>query len=102
MTIYQTARFRIRPDALPAWQSAIEDFLAYIRANEPGTLHYISLQEQDDPTSFVHYLVFRDEVARQMHAKSDAVKRFTDVLYPETVAPVEFTEYVVVASTQAE
>lgn len=102
MPIYQTARYRIRPESLPICQAAIQDFLAYIRTNEPATLHYISLQEQDDPTSFVHYIVFQDEAGRQAHANSDAVRRFEDVLYPETVAPVEFTEYVVVASAQAE
>lgn len=102
MTIYQTARFRIRPESLPICQAAIKEFLAYIKANEPGTLYYISLQEQDDPTSFIHYIVFRDDAGRQAHANSDAVKRFQDVLYPETLAPVEFMEYVMVASKQAE
>lgn len=102
MPIYQTARFRIRPESLPICQAAIKEFLAYIRSNEPGTLYHVSLQEQDDPTSFIHYIAFRDEAGRQAHASSGAVKQFEDVLYPEMIAPVEFTEYVMVASTQAE
>ena len=71
----------------------------YIKANEPGTLRYTALQQADDPTSFVNFMIFQDAAAEQQHRQSDAVKRFTAVLYPETVASVEFTDYSIVAST---
>jgi quinol monooxygenase YgiN len=99
MPIYQTARFKVRPEARARCEQAIREFIAYIRANEPGTLRYTSLQERDDPTSFMHFFVFEDEAARERHASSEGVRRFTAVLYPETLAPVDFTEYTVVAST---
>ena len=99
MTIYQTARFKVRAEALERCEAAIREFVAYIKANEPGTLLYISVREKDDPTSFLHYFVFEDAAARENHRTSDAVRRFTDVLYPETLAGVQFTEYSGVAST---
>ncbi|MCC7353096.1 MAG: antibiotic biosynthesis monooxygenase [Anaerolineae bacterium] len=99
MPIYQTVRFQVRPESLTKCQTAIREFVRYVRDNEGNTLLYIALQEKDDPTRFLHYFVFQDEEARERHQDSDAVTRFTSILYPETLAPVEFTEYKVVAST---
>ena len=65
-------------------------------ANEPGTKLYLSLQDQADPTRFLHVMIFEDEVAEDLHANSEAVKRFTDVLYPETVDGVTFNRFTAV------
>ena len=100
MTIHQTARFQVQEKHLAECISAIEEFVAYVRANEAGTLLYTSLQQQDDPTQFVHYFIFQDDAARDIHANSEGVKRFTDILYPRLVAPVEFTEYSLLVSTK--
>ncbi len=97
--IYQTARFKVRAEALERCEAAIREFVAYIKANEPGTLLYTSVRENDDPTSFLHFFIFVDAAAREKHRTSDGVRRFTDVLYPETLAGVEFTDYSGVAST---
>jgi quinol monooxygenase YgiN len=100
MTIYQTARFQVRPEALEQCERAIREFVAYMQEHEPGTLLYTSLQEREDPARFLHFFLFRDETARDTHRHSEAVRRFTEVLYPHTLAPVEFTEYTLVASTR--
>lgn len=96
--IYQTARFQVKPDTLAICQQAIHDFIKYIRANEPATLVYVSLAEQGAPTKFLHVFIFADQAARDRHANSDGVKKFTSILYPNCVAPVEFTEYTFVAA----
>jgi len=101
MNIHQTARFQVKAGQLNECESAIAEFVAYVHANEPGTLLYASLQQKDDHTQFVHYFIFQDEASRDLHANSQAVKRFTDILYPRLVAPVEFTEYSLFASTQS-
>ncbi|SRR6266498_3058969 len=100
MPIYMTAEFEVQREALEVCQQTIREFVDYIRANEPDTILYTSLQEKDNPTCFVHYFIFRDEKAREIHSNSDAVNRFTSVLYPNLVAPVEFTEYMAFASTK--
>jgi quinol monooxygenase YgiN len=99
MAIYMTARFKVKPDSLEKCQQAIRGFVDYVRANEPETRLYESVQETGDATSFLHYFVFEDEAARERHSNSDGVERFTSILYPELLAPVEFTEYTLVAST---
>ena len=99
MTIHQTAYFVVRDDAQEICQKAIQDFMEYVRDHEPDTVLYRSLQEKESPNHFLHYFIFRDEAARDRHANSDAVNRFTSVLYPNLVAPVEFTEYQIFATT---
>jgi quinol monooxygenase YgiN len=99
LPLYQTASFKIRPEAREHCERGISEFIDSIKANEPGTLRYLSLPRQDDPTSYLHFFIFQDEEARDRHAHSAAVQRFTSILYPETLAEVEFPEYTLVAST---
>ncbi len=100
--IRQLARYEIRAAALPAVRQAIDEFVAYIRTHEPGTLRYDVWQEQGDPTRFVHIFTFRDQAAHDAHSRSDEVKRFAGILYPQCLAPVEFVDYDLVATNAAE
>jgi quinol monooxygenase YgiN len=99
MTIYKTAHFKVRPEGLEKSKQAIREFVEYIKHNEPGTHLYIALQEAKDATSFMHYFIFEDATAEEIHRTSEAVKYFTAVLYPETIDGVVFTDYTLVAST---
>ena len=100
MNVHQTARFQVQEKELPGCIAAIEEFVAYVRTSEPDTLLYISLQQKNERTRFVHYFIFKDEAARELHASSDAVERFTNILYPCLVEPVEFSDYLLLASTR--
>ena len=91
--VRQLARYQVRPEALERCLAAIHDFVAYVRANEPGTLRYEVWQEHDNPTRFVHIFVFRDAEADKIHSESPEVEKFAAVLYPECLAPVEFIDY---------
>jgi quinol monooxygenase YgiN len=98
MPIYQTAHYQVTADAVPAVRAAIEDFVAYVKANEPGTHVYSAWQQRDDPTRFVHLFTFADEAAHEAHGASDAVRRFEAVYRPVLVGgPVVFTDYELVA-----
>jgi quinol monooxygenase YgiN len=98
MPIYQTARFQIQPQALEKCKQATRDFIDYVRTHEPGTLQYTAMEEKINSANFLYVFVFADDAARDRHANSDAVKHFSGLLYPNTLAPVEFTEYTVVAA----
>jgi quinol monooxygenase YgiN len=100
--IHKTATFQVRRAGLERSLAAIREFIAYVAANEPGTLRYESWQESDDPTRFVHVLTFRDADAERIHSTSAAVERFTKVLYPECLAPVVFTDFDLAASTESQ
>ena len=96
--IRQLARYEVRPEALDRCLSAIREFVAYVRKSEPGTLRYEVWQEPEHPTRFVHIFVFRDAAADRAHSESAEVKKFASILYPECLAPVEFTDYEFVVS----
>jgi quinol monooxygenase YgiN len=91
--IRQLARYQVRAEAVERCLAAIHEFVAYVRANEPGTLRYEVWQEEKDPTRFVHIFVFRDADADRIHSESQEVKKFAGILYPECLAPVEFIDY---------
>jgi len=100
MHIYMTARFTVKPESLEVCRVAIEELVDYVTRNEPDTRMYISVQQAEDETSFLHFFAFENEAAEEHHANSEAVKKFTDVLYPECIEPVEFTMYRLIASTE--
>jgi quinol monooxygenase YgiN len=100
MPIYMTATFQVKPESVDKCKAAITEFIAHIRANEPATRLYMALQDSGDPTRFLHVFWFASEEAQQIHRNSDAVKRFTSILYPETLAGVEFKAYSLVASNR--
>jgi quinol monooxygenase YgiN len=91
----------VKTESVEKCQQAIDEFVDYVKANEPETRLYVSMQEAEDETRFWHFFIFGNEAAQERHVNSEAVRRFTDVLYPETLAPVEFTRYTLVASTES-
>lgn len=96
--IRQLARYEVHPEALDTVLAAIREFVAYVRANEPGTLRYEVWQERDNPTRFVHSFIFRNADAQRIHSESAAVKKFAGILYLQCLAPVEFIDYRHIAS----
>jgi len=91
--IHELARYEVRPESLEECLAAIHEFVAYIRASEPGALRYEVWQEADHPTRFVHIFVWENADANRVHGDSAAVRKFASVLYPNCLAPVEFVEY---------
>jgi quinol monooxygenase YgiN len=99
MAIYTIAQYKVNALAVDKVKRAIEEFVRYVKANEPGTLLYTAWQQKDDPTRFVHFFIFADEAAHAIHGGSEAVKRFESVYSPELVGgDVVFTDYTLVAT----
>jgi quinol monooxygenase YgiN len=100
MAIYMTALWRCRPGAEDIVAEALREFIATVNQNEPGTLLYTALQQADDPANFMTYFIFKDDAAREFHRSTEWVKRFTDKIYPQNLAPVTFTEYILITSAE--
>jgi quinol monooxygenase YgiN len=101
MPIQTIAHYRVKPSGVDKVKRAIAEFVAYVRANEPGSKVYVAWQQQDDPTRFVHFFIFENEAAHTTHSRSAAVKRFEEAYRPElSEGPVVFTDYDVVATNQ--
>jgi quinol monooxygenase YgiN len=98
MAIYTIAEYRVRKAGVEKVKRAIEEFVPYVKANEPGTRMYLAWQQKDDPTRFVHFFIFENEGARDAHGRSEAVKRFEAAYGPELDGgKVIFTDYELVA-----
>jgi len=98
MPIYQTASYQVNLKAVGKVKKAIEEFVEYVKNNEPGTLIYAAWQEKEDETRFMHFFIFKDALAHEAHSKSDAVKRFESVYSSELVGKeVIFTDFISVA-----
>ncbi len=93
MPVIMTARYQVRPQSVQICKQAIEQLVEHIRKNEPRTKFYIALQENLNPTRFLHTLIFESEAAMALHRNSKAAEQFVKQLYPETLEPIEFTEY---------
>ena len=103
MPIYQTAHYQVRASAVDKVRQAIEEFVAYVAENEPGSRMYAAWQADDDPTRFMHLFIFADESAHQAHGQSEAVRRFESIYGPELVdGSVVFTDYTQVASNRVD
>ncbi|GAA4031832.1 hypothetical protein GCM10023063_13440 [Arthrobacter methylotrophus] len=99
MPICQTATYQVQSYAVGRVKAAIEVFVDYVRANEPGTRLYSAWQDAEDPTKFVHLFIFEDEAAREAHGKSAEVAAFEAVYRPVlTAGPVVFKDYSMIAS----
>jgi predicted ester cyclase/quinol monooxygenase YgiN len=101
MPIYTIAEYQVRASGVEQVKRAIEEFVPYVQANEPGTRMYVAWQQKDDPGSFVHFFIFDDEAALTLHSRSEAVKRFEAAYRPELAGgDVVFTDYRQVATNQ--
>lgn len=98
MAIYQTGAYQVKPSAVPKVKQAIEEFVRYVQTHEAGTRMYLAWQQKNDPTRFLHLFIFEDATAQTRHGRSEAVKRFESIYYPELVGgDVVFTDYEMVA-----
>lgn len=101
MAIYTIAQYQVRTGGIDNVKRAIQEFVPYVTAHEPGTRMYLAWQQQDDPTRFVHFFIFENEAAHEAHSRSEAVKRFEAMYRPELDGgDVVFTNYSLVASNQ--
>jgi quinol monooxygenase YgiN len=101
MAICTIAEYRVRPEGVEKVTRAIQEFVPYVRAQEPGTRMYLAWQRQDDATRFVHFFIFENDAAHEAHSRSDAVKRFEAAYRPELDgAGVVFTNYNLIATNQ--
>jgi quinol monooxygenase YgiN len=98
MPIYQTGAYQVKPSGIAKVKRAIQEFVQYVHANEPGTHMYLAWQQVSDPTRFVHLFIFEDKAAQVRHGQSEAVRRFEAAYSPELVGgDVVFTDYEMVA-----
>jgi len=99
MRLCKTAPFRVRLPELDRCRLAIREFVAQIKAQEPDTRMYFSLERQTSPGEFIHVMEFMDAGAEERHRNTPWVKAFVSILYPCTEGGVTFQDHRSAAST---
>lgn len=81
MKTYVMIPFQVREEKLEEAKEAIRKLIAGVRENEPETLLYKSLQLKNDPTSFVHFIIFANDEAHLKHRSAGYVMEFVKKIY---------------------
>ena len=98
MPIYMTAQYQVQPKKVEQIKGNIRQLVKHVKAHEPLTTIYIAQQEVLNPSKFMHILRFEDETALATHQSSPASAQFVKTVYPETLKPIEFMEYNLIAT----
>ena len=78
---YVIIPFQVEEDKLDEAKQIISELITSVKEKEPGVLLYQSLQLKNDPTSFIHYIVFSDDDAHVTHRSAPYVLDFINKLY---------------------
>ena len=70
------ATLKVKSDQTAAFEEEAKKMLAYVTANEPGTLVYVCNRSTADPTLYVFYEEYRDQAAFAAHGGSPAMQAF--------------------------
>jgi quinol monooxygenase YgiN len=81
MKEYVMIPFQVKEDRLDEAKKAINELISSVKEKEPGTLLYKSLQLKNDPTSFIHFIIFADNNAHMKHRSAAYVMDFVKKLY---------------------
>ena len=81
MKEYVMIPFKVNDDKIDEAKKIINELISNVRENEPGVLLYKSLQAKEDPTTFIHFIIFKDGDAQMEHRKAGYVLKFVKDLY---------------------
>jgi len=71
----------VKEYAIAAFKAAVEEVLP-CSAAEDGVVEFQYLQDREDPSHFVFFDIYRDEVAYQAHLKTSHLARFGGRISP--------------------
>ena len=98
MSIYITAQYQVRQNKVNDTKDSIRQLVKHVKAHEPLTTIYVAQQQIINPSKFMHILRFEDEAALKIHQSSPASAQFVQTVYPQTLNPIEFMEYNLIAT----
>ena len=93
-----TAQYQVYPNKVNKTKDSIQQLVRHVKLHEPLTTIYIAQQQILNPSKFMHILRFEDESALKAHQSSPASADFVQSVYPETLKPIDFMEYNLIAT----
>jgi quinol monooxygenase YgiN len=96
-----TAQYQVYPNKVNKTKDSIRQLVRHVKLHEPLTTIYIAQQQILNPSKFMHILRFEDESALKIHQSSPASANFVQSVYPETLQPIDFMEYNLIATVNS-
>jgi len=93
-----TAQYQVYPNKVNKTKDSIRQLVQHVKLHEPLTTIYVAQQQILNPSKFMHILRFEDESALKTHQSSPASANFVQSVYPETLKPIDFMEYNLIAT----
>lgn len=88
--IHESAHYTVPTGTIDACREAIRELVDRVK-EQPGVATYLVLENGDDQlTRFLHLAVFEDRKARREHHESEAMREFTDLVYPATLDGIDY------------
>ncbi len=78
--VYYMVTYQIKKEALDEVKQALIDFVGAIKDNKPNAILYTVLHKKEDPLSFMHFMCFENEEAKNCHESADYTKKFMEFL----------------------
>jgi len=80
--INKMVTYKVKQESLDDAKMLVRELVENIKLNEEGTLLYRALQQNDDPTRFIHFMSFEDEYSEEVHRKSNYCDEFNVSILP--------------------
>jgi quinol monooxygenase YgiN len=100
MPIYKTAQFKVKLESVEKCRQVLQEYMTYLRQNDPGTQSYLCLQDEKDATSFLILGIYVDSAGQSTHGRLEGAKNYVDKILLETAGPVTYTDYAMAASME--
>jgi quinol monooxygenase YgiN len=87
--ILRRSRYTVRSGAEGAVRAAANEYLQYVRLNEPGTLRYLIMNPDGKPNEFIHVAELADQQAFEASQSSPAYQKLVSILRPQLEGEVQ-------------
>jgi quinol monooxygenase YgiN len=81
------ATFVVKPEETATFEAAIADFVAKVKATEPGVLTYDCFKSRTDANTYQMLEIYADQAALDAHGATDHMKAVIPVLGTAFAAP---------------
>jgi quinol monooxygenase YgiN len=81
------ATFVVKPEETATFEAAIADFVAKVKATEPGVLTYDCFKSRTDANTYQMLEIYADQAALDAHGVTDHMKAVVPVLSAAFAAP---------------
>lgn len=81
--IILAVRCTVKPGKAEIFEQAITEFIATVRASEPGCMGFQASRLSDDPNIYLLYEQYVDAAALEVHRAAPYFKEFSHHLLPE-------------------